>query len=307
MSKSSGRGLFGAPRPGAVTLVDTPVSRAYARKARLTFWVVTLIVGLLASVALSHRYSPILGLFGGVAIGALVGLGRRGPGRDVAGAAGAVALGGRDRHGPVPGVRLDRADGRHQPPRLPPRRRRPGGSGRVRSSTPPRHGVGVVCDRAASAAGLLYRSHPVRADRVPDPDRASAVHPDRPADPGRGTGLGVAAHRPGPDRPGRQGREARGRLLGRSGRRRPGHHHLRRPGPHRHRPPRPAPGHHHVPAGRPDPRLGRLDRPGVARDAAAGSGFAGRPRPATPTHRPPRTPGKGRRLAASDPDDSPFI
>jgi hypothetical protein len=73
MSKSSGRSLFGTPRPGAVTLVETPVSRTYARKARLTFYVVAAVVALVSAVAWSHHYPPVVGLILGVLLGAVVG------------------------------------------------------------------------------------------------------------------------------------------------------------------------------------------------------------------------------------------
>jgi hypothetical protein len=43
------RKLFGGPRVGAVALVEAPVSRVYARKARSAFFVVTVAGGVLAS------------------------------------------------------------------------------------------------------------------------------------------------------------------------------------------------------------------------------------------------------------------
>ena len=53
MSKSSHRTLFGPSRTGAVALVDAPVSRSYARKAKLAFLTVFALVAVFASVTLS--------------------------------------------------------------------------------------------------------------------------------------------------------------------------------------------------------------------------------------------------------------
>lgn len=47
-------GVFGWSRPGTVALVEAPVSRAYVRKARITFWVVAITVLLVTGVALRH-------------------------------------------------------------------------------------------------------------------------------------------------------------------------------------------------------------------------------------------------------------
>jgi len=73
MSKSSSGGLFGRQHTGSVTLVEQPVRITYQRKARLTFWVVGITVGALAATVASHYWHPIVGLFAGAAIGALVG------------------------------------------------------------------------------------------------------------------------------------------------------------------------------------------------------------------------------------------
>lgn len=72
MSKSR-FSLFGAPPTGAVTIVDTPVRMTYARKARLAFWVVTVVVAALSATVASHYWHPILGLLAGVAIGMMLG------------------------------------------------------------------------------------------------------------------------------------------------------------------------------------------------------------------------------------------
>jgi len=73
MFKSSSGGLFGRQHTGSVTLVDQPVRITYQRKARLTFWVVSVAVGLLSATVASHYWHPIVGLFAGVAIGVIVG------------------------------------------------------------------------------------------------------------------------------------------------------------------------------------------------------------------------------------------
>jgi hypothetical protein len=74
VSKSSG-GLFA--RPGAVTLVDTPLSRAFARKARLTFFTVAIPAAVIVTVASAHWLHPVqavvLGLFTGVVLGLAAG------------------------------------------------------------------------------------------------------------------------------------------------------------------------------------------------------------------------------------------
>src|SRR5215467_3128045 len=54
MLRSRGSGLFGSLRPGAVTIVDAPVSRAYARKARITFYAVTIATLLTTGVVMRH-------------------------------------------------------------------------------------------------------------------------------------------------------------------------------------------------------------------------------------------------------------
>src|SRR4051794_24993377 len=47
-------GLFGSLRPGAVSIVDAPVSRAYARKARITFYAVAIATLLTTGVVVRH-------------------------------------------------------------------------------------------------------------------------------------------------------------------------------------------------------------------------------------------------------------
>jgi hypothetical protein len=70
----AGGRLFGDRSVGVVTLVEAPVSRSYARRARLTFFVMTAVVGLPAAVVLSDRLHPIVALVFGLVLGAGVGL-----------------------------------------------------------------------------------------------------------------------------------------------------------------------------------------------------------------------------------------
>ena len=74
MSKSRTGGLFGPSHTGAVTIVDAPVRMTYARKARLTFWVVSIGVAALSGTVASDYLHPILGLLAGAGIGLVAGL-----------------------------------------------------------------------------------------------------------------------------------------------------------------------------------------------------------------------------------------
>jgi hypothetical protein len=65
--------VFGDRPPGVVSLVEAPMSRSYARKARVTFYVVGLDVGLTATVILSQYWHPILSAVVGMLIGIAVG------------------------------------------------------------------------------------------------------------------------------------------------------------------------------------------------------------------------------------------
>ncbi|WP_027346745.1 hypothetical protein [Hamadaea tsunoensis] len=72
MSKFS---LFPSSSPGQVTLVEAPLATTYARKARLTFWVVGLSASVLGAVSLGYTMPwPIVGGILGVAGGLAVGL-----------------------------------------------------------------------------------------------------------------------------------------------------------------------------------------------------------------------------------------
>jgi len=74
VSKFSGRSRFGiGGRSGTVTVIDQRVSRDYARRALVSFFVVGAIVALLAATVASHYLHPILGALLGIVIGAVVG------------------------------------------------------------------------------------------------------------------------------------------------------------------------------------------------------------------------------------------
>jgi hypothetical protein len=70
--------LFGERSVGAVTLVETPVSRSYARKARVAFIVVSLAASTCTAAALSlrmnHALSIVLSVLLGVCLGFVVAL-----------------------------------------------------------------------------------------------------------------------------------------------------------------------------------------------------------------------------------------
>jgi hypothetical protein len=70
VSKSNGRSWFGgANRSGTITVIEAPVSRNFRRRAKVTFFVVAGVVGLLAATVASHYMHPILGLLLGFALG----------------------------------------------------------------------------------------------------------------------------------------------------------------------------------------------------------------------------------------------
>jgi hypothetical protein len=75
VSKFSGRsGIgLGARRGGTVTVIEQNVSRNYARRALVSFFIVGAIVALLAATVASHYMHPILGALLGTVIGAVVG------------------------------------------------------------------------------------------------------------------------------------------------------------------------------------------------------------------------------------------
>src|SRR3954470_11721575 len=76
MAKNSGRSMSrrGSSRRGTVTVIEDHVSRSYTRNAKIAFWVVSIVVGLLAATVLADKMHPILALILGGAIGAGVAL-----------------------------------------------------------------------------------------------------------------------------------------------------------------------------------------------------------------------------------------
>ena len=73
MSKSTPNRAFGRRSNATVTVIEDRVYRSSARNARLGFIVTALVVGLLATVVASDRMHPILAVFAGLAIGAVIG------------------------------------------------------------------------------------------------------------------------------------------------------------------------------------------------------------------------------------------
>lgn len=71
MPKTTGRRGFG--RSGTVTVIETRVHRASARKARLAFVVTAFVTGLLTMTVASDRMHPILALMLGLALGLVTG------------------------------------------------------------------------------------------------------------------------------------------------------------------------------------------------------------------------------------------
>ncbi len=218
MPKSNSRSVFGrSGRSGTVTVIEAPVALNFRRRARVTFFVVAFTTFVLASVVASHYLHPILGILLGALIGVVVAIP---PAAlvlawpvlrvfvrwwvelvTVTGAAAGLVLAEHAHH------RCGVAAGRC-----------PAGWGTGRDrAVPPVHPVTVhVPGGAASAAGGVQRLHRVQ------PAGLAAADPARPADPGRGTGVGVAAARPVLVGTGRPDRQARRGLLGEGNHHRPG-------------------------------------------------------------------------------------
>ena len=68
----SNRGLFG--RSGTVTVIDQPVQRSFAQKAKIVFYITWAAVGLLAATVLASKWHPILALLAGTVIGLVLAL-----------------------------------------------------------------------------------------------------------------------------------------------------------------------------------------------------------------------------------------
>ena len=77
MPKSSWSGIPGR-RSGTVTVIDEPVVRSYARKAKIVFWITWVATGLLAATILVGMWQPRLGTPGAaiaaIIVGGLTGL-----------------------------------------------------------------------------------------------------------------------------------------------------------------------------------------------------------------------------------------
>src|SRR5579859_2712935 len=58
---------------GTITVIEEPVLRSYRRKAKIVFYVVWVITGLLAATVAASRWHPILALAFGLALGLITG------------------------------------------------------------------------------------------------------------------------------------------------------------------------------------------------------------------------------------------
>jgi len=79
VSKSSGRTRSGSMstsslRGGPVTVIDMPVKRSYAKRAKIAFFVAAGVVGTLAGTVIARHLDPVVGLLAGLLIGAVVGV-----------------------------------------------------------------------------------------------------------------------------------------------------------------------------------------------------------------------------------------
>ena len=71
MPKSNRGSVFGR-RSGTVTVIEEPVRRSSARKAKIVFWIVWVTVSLLAAVVAASKWHPVIALFAGIGIGLVV-------------------------------------------------------------------------------------------------------------------------------------------------------------------------------------------------------------------------------------------
>ncbi|WP_248966183.1 TMEM198/TM7SF3 family protein [Sphaerisporangium perillae] len=76
MAKSSGRSFSrrASGRRGSVTVIEDHVSRSYTRNAKIAFWVVSVVAGLLAATVLADKWHPIVALLLGGVLGVAVAL-----------------------------------------------------------------------------------------------------------------------------------------------------------------------------------------------------------------------------------------
>src|SRR5271165_3660136 len=70
----SNRGGFGGRRSGTVTVIEEPVRRSSLRTAKIVFYVLWPVVGLLSATVLASKWHPILALVAGAGIGLAVAL-----------------------------------------------------------------------------------------------------------------------------------------------------------------------------------------------------------------------------------------
>jgi hypothetical protein len=70
MPKSNRPGSFSRGYGGTVTVIEEPVLRSYARKAKVVFWITWTVTCLLTATVLASRWHPIVALI----VGALIGL-----------------------------------------------------------------------------------------------------------------------------------------------------------------------------------------------------------------------------------------
>ena len=209
MSKSNRGGLTGRRSGGTVTVIEEPVRRSAVRKAKIVFWICWITIGLLSATVLASKWHPILALLAGFAIGLV--------------AAAVIAalviawpvLRALWWWAPEIGLTLglvtgwvDLADHTTLPIRLARRRLHHRRSRRHPAGPPPPRGHRVVPDHPAPDPDLLRRIHHHQPHR--QPALPAADHPHL----GRGTGLDLAAPRPGPDRHSGPARPDRRRLLG---------------------------------------------------------------------------------------------
>lgn len=69
---NSSRGGFGRGN-GTITVIEEPVMRSYRRKAKIVFYVVWMITGLLAATVAASKWHPIVALALGLALGLITG------------------------------------------------------------------------------------------------------------------------------------------------------------------------------------------------------------------------------------------
>ena len=69
---NSSRGMFGRGS-GTITVIEEPVMRSYRRKAKIVFYVVWVITGVLVATVAASKWHPIIALAAGIAAGLITG------------------------------------------------------------------------------------------------------------------------------------------------------------------------------------------------------------------------------------------